>query len=130
MSGAVNGYANFDGSGNITINTTQANISKLTTTLTTPDAGSDIMNASTTIAYPTGFNKDNSIIISLMSHNTVETSGGYATVGASGRSTEAVRGNHGLQAQLRSNGILIEVYKVNQNEQPKQIIVQIVLMKI
>lgn len=130
LSGAVSGSTSFNGSGNVTITTKQANIAILTATVTTPAAGNESLNVSTTIAYPSGFNANNSAIISLMSHNTVETSGGYATVGASGRSLEVVRGNHGLQAQLRTDGVLAQVFKLATAEASKTINIRVVLMKI
>ena len=56
IGGAVKGSANFDGSGNITINTSQNNIFVLTGTV-------ELKNGvgSTSINYPTGCNKNNCI---------------------------------------------------------------------
>lgn len=56
LSGAVSGSASVDGSENVTITTTQANIAVLTGTIK-----EDI-----TINYPSGYNKNNCIVISAM----------------------------------------------------------------
>jgi len=61
MQGAISGNANFDGSTNITINTTQSNIAVLTGTGT---IGADTTGTLATLNYPTGFTKDNCIVIS------------------------------------------------------------------
>ena len=56
ISGAVKGSANFDGSGNVTINTTQNNIFVLSGSLS---SGNNLE-----INYPTGLTKDNCVCIS------------------------------------------------------------------
>ncbi len=62
LSGAVSGNANFDGSENITITTTQGNITVLT----------GIVNGNgLEIDYPTDFTKDNCVCISVMLFNSV-----------------------------------------------------------
>lgn len=69
LSGAVKGNANFDGSGNITITTTQTNIFVLTGNITLNSNTSDnaLNNRCTytdfSINYPNGLNKDNCILI-------------------------------------------------------------------
>lgn len=130
MSGAVSGSGNFDGSGNVNIVTTQANIAVLTATVNTPAAGNSALNVTTTIQYPQGFNRNNCIIISLMSYNTANSSRGYCTVGATGVSAEEAKGNYGLQAQLGDEGIISQVFKINTNADTKTISIRIVLMKI
>lgn len=59
LTGAVSGSANFDGSGNVSITTKQANISVLT--------GNFSLNSSTgytaDINYPDGYNKNNCVVI-------------------------------------------------------------------
>lgn len=71
LQGAVSGNANFDGSGNITINTTQSNIAVITGNMDL-DANSSSMAAEgyctftqvDNINYPNGFSKDNCVVIS------------------------------------------------------------------
>lgn len=71
VNGAVSGSANFDGSGNVIITTTQANIAVLTGNIQ-----DDI-----TINYPTGFNKNNCIVISaMMKMNNTNARYGYGSV--------------------------------------------------
>lgn len=130
VSGAISGSGNFDGSGNVNIVTTQANIAVLTATVNTPAAGNSALNVTTTIQYPQGFNRNNCIIISLMSYNTANSSRGYCTVGATGVSAEEAKGNYGLQAQLGDEGIISQVFKINTNADTKTISIRIVLMKI
>lgn len=60
LSGAVSGSASVDGSGNVTISTTQANIAVLTGNKSIA-ASSD---ANVTISYPSGFTANNSVLIS------------------------------------------------------------------
>lgn len=60
LQGAVNGNANFDGSGNITITTTQANIAVLTGTITLSEGSGSI-----DVTYPSGYTKDNCIAIAM-----------------------------------------------------------------
>lgn len=62
LSGAVSGSASVDGSGNVTITTTQANIATLTGNLTINSSGI----ASTGVAFPSGFTKDNCVVLSVM----------------------------------------------------------------
>lgn len=66
LTGAVSGNANVDGSGNVTITTTQANIATLTGTITTTaTTGEETVFNSLKINFPTGFNKDNCVVMSL-----------------------------------------------------------------
>lgn len=80
LQGAVSGNADFDGSANITIDTTQANIVKLTGNLELAANTSD--NAANgyckfteiSIDYPVGFSRDNCIVIAY-NRKTVRSSG-------------------------------------------------------
>lgn len=130
IQGAVSGNANFDGDKDITINTKQSNIAILTGNITTPAAGNNALNATAKLAYPSGFNKNNCVIISLMSRNTAIAERGYCTVGATGTSGEMQKGNYGLQAQLTDSEISVQVYKINANEASKSISIRVVLMRI
>lgn len=65
LTGAVSGNANFDGSGDVTINTTQANIATLTGTINLT-AASSVENPSFNtlkINFPSGFNSSNCVPI-------------------------------------------------------------------
>ena len=69
LSGAVAGSTNFDGSGNVTIQTSQNNIAVLTGTMTleaNTQEGFESGNKKQTIKkidFPTGYNKDNCVCL-------------------------------------------------------------------
>lgn len=68
VSGAVLGEGSFDGSGDVTINTSQNNIAVLSGSITIPAssvAGEYNGIGTKNISYPTGFTKDNCKIISI-----------------------------------------------------------------
>ena len=108
LQGAVSGNANFDGSGNVIITTTQANIAILTGTLTLADG-----YASGTINYPNGFNSSNCVVLSFMAHNTsagnvmgygyVEKSVGYIA-GAIGHCVSMKRDNINIHINNPTDG--------------------------
>lgn len=62
LSGAVSGNANVDGSGNVTITTTQANTAVLTGTI----LASNTHSASKSVSFPSGFTKDNCYVLSVL----------------------------------------------------------------
>lgn len=64
LSGAVSGSASVDGSGNVTITTKQANIAVLTGSATAEGSTTEIINYATAdINYPSGFNRNNCIVL-------------------------------------------------------------------
>lgn len=132
LNGAVSGNANFDGSGNVTITTTQANIAVVTSSLTTPDTTSSSTQGVVDIPYPAGFNKNNCVIISLMSKNnsmSSESNQKWSTIGLES-SSSVVKGNLGLTASLNEANITVWISKAAQEEQSKNIGIKLVLMKI
>ena len=66
LSGAVSGNVNFDGSGDVTITTEQSNITVFTGDMTLAAAPGDGTEETTTkdLTLPSGFTKDNSVVIS------------------------------------------------------------------
>ena len=60
LSGAVNGSASVDGSGNVTITTTQANIAILTGTISLSNGSGNVE-----VNYPSGYTKDNCVVIAV-----------------------------------------------------------------
>lgn len=74
LSGDVTGSANFDGSGNVTITTNQNNIAVLTGSI----SGNGAEEATKTISYPNGYNKDNCVVVSCMINNTQNSNGTYS----------------------------------------------------
>lgn len=98
LSGAVKGNAKFDGSGNVTIATTQANIAILTGTIKA-NSGSSYVD------YPTGFNRTNCAILSSMFNNTLNNN--YGT-GSTFDSSSYVTGNFVSATTLAENNIVIK----------------------
>lgn len=60
ITGAVSGSANFDGSSNININTSQSNIAVITGNISLSNGTGDV-----TVNYPEGFNYSNCAVISI-----------------------------------------------------------------
>lgn len=102
VTGAVEGEANFDGSKNITISTTQANIAVLEGNL--PQDG-ESKEVSTN--YPTGFTKDNCIVISAEGIRGTTESGDMYVFGTMYDSISYVRGGVPLSVVRRNSDILI-----------------------
>lgn len=100
VNGAVSGSANFDGSGNVTITTTQANIAVLTGTIK-----EDI-----NINYPSGYNKNNCIVISAMMKKT-ETDARYG-YGSVFNSAIFLTGGVPIMVSLGDNNILISAKQI------------------
>lgn len=69
LSGDVTGSASFNGSANVTITTNLANVAVATGTVRV-SSSSDFGNGN--IAYPSGFNKDNCIPISVAIYNSTD----------------------------------------------------------
>lgn len=100
--------------------------------MTTPAAGSENITTSVTIGYPTGFNKNNCVIVSLMSkNNTISTEDKrqWSTMGLD-KSLSVLKANSGLTASLRESDIVVIVRKVDAAEESKKVGVRLVLMKI
>lgn len=127
LSGAVSGNVNFDGSANVTINTTQANIAVLTGTIQMPEAGSSILNGETSVSYPSGFNKDNCCVLSIMSHNSVTTIWSTPTMPDS---LSIILGNGNLMASLEGSEIKVRAEKMASTQNRSDITFKLVLMKI
>lgn len=130
LSGAVSGNANVDGSGNVTITTTQSNIAVVTTSITTPAAGSETTTVNTDVNYPSGFTQSNSVIISLMARNTGLTEQRWGTVGDTESSLELQEGVYGLRASMRPSVIKVFTSKLSTTEAANTRQIRIVLMKI
>lgn len=98
--------------------------------IVTPALGSEDTKGSISLNYPTGFNKNNCMVISLMSQNYGGDGYSYNTSTSLGLASEEIAGCYGLHASLRSDEIIISLRKVNVNAQPKNIHVRLVLMKL
>lgn len=103
LQGAVSGNANFDGSKDVVINTTQDNIKILTGTLNTGQA--------TITPLPTGFTPNNSIIISIMTQNPTKIN--QWAIGTTFDSSSYVSGSLPIRAYIQDNGIVIQAKNIN-----------------
>lgn len=74
LSGDVTGSASFDGSKNVIIETEQSNIAVITGSI----SGSGAEEATKTISYPNGYNKDNCVVIACMINNAKNSGGTYS----------------------------------------------------
>ena len=78
LTGAVSGSTNFDGSGNVSIITKQANIASVTGELSTiPASGESTSFNTATLDFPSGFNSDNCIVIGWYVHHKTEDPNAY-----------------------------------------------------
>ena len=85
LQGAVNGNANFDGSGNVTITTTQGNIAVITGSMTLEANSQQNFESGVKkqtlkdIDFPEGFNKDNCVCIAFGIKRFTEKNYNYGT---------------------------------------------------
>lgn len=86
LQGAVSGNANFDGSNNVVITTTQANIAVLTGTISTTPTNEGTSDTSIDVVklnFPAGFTSDNCVVLSFgIRDNSIETGLGFETTDA------------------------------------------------
>lgn len=112
----MTGEANFDGSKNITIVTTQANIAILTGTITLTNG-----RGSTNVNYPEGFNYNNCVVISIGAGRT--SSNNYLEYGH-------VSSSCILGAYLKSSDISISAYPPESIGPSSTVPYKLILMKI
>lgn len=108
LSGAVKGSASFDGTKNVTINTSQDNIAILTGSITLPAYSTPESNASTNINYPTGFNFSNSHILGLSFSN-----GSFKSNSTNHQKPKLVDAQRAMFpgcVTLRENDIMLNIY--------------------
>lgn len=111
LQGAVSGNANFDGSGNVVIDTTQANIAIVTGTITlTQSTESQIESGQVDISYPSGYTKDNCVILGIMARNSAQTSSigySYGVLADENYSGVINSASMGKYAVLKDNSIML-----------------------
>lgn len=133
LSGAVRGSTSFNGSGNVTITTTQANIAVLTGTLV-----KDGDNLTASINYPAGYSKNNCVILAAEIIGGTTSSGDIYTVGTAFSSVDMVRGGVSCAVSLMTDQISIFARQVLLNDGTAPVITEttsaskyrIVLLKI
>lgn len=133
LSGAVSGSASVDGSGNVTISTTQANIAVLTGNVTaakSDDPGNTFKQTQKTISYPSGYNKDNCVVIAFGVTRDTGTKG-YSYEGSENAAVISpgyMTGNLPRVIQLNSTEIKFALYNCGSSD--FTIYYKIVLLKV
>ena len=94
-----------------------------------PEANDSVLTGSMDISYPKGFNSENCIIISLMSHNTLHTDWWCTTTNTKNASA-GIAGSGDLTARLKPAGITVSSNKVAVEEYRKNVTFKITLMKL
>lgn len=109
------------------INTILPAMAIVTGTITMPEANSGYLTNTVDVSYPSGFNKDNCVIISVMSHNTSNTN--WATP-SKASATSTIVGNGETYAILMSDKIRVSSAKCDTAAPRKDVTFKLVLMKI
>lgn len=103
ISGAVQGNANMDGSGNINIVTTQANIAVITGSMT----GTGSISLEKDIAFPSGYNNTNCVVLSAMFQNANSQNGTWG-IGTTNDAASYVRGTIANSVYMNTSGVHIK----------------------
>ena len=130
LTGDITGSASFDGSNNVTINADMANVAVLTGTIKlkpSSDAGTTYAQTVWNINYPSGFNKDNCIVLSYGGKFAGE-GFTYGYVENASSSVAAVGGSVSRTVTLNSSNIQAQAWNISHLE--KEFSYKIVLMKI
>ena len=106
LSGDVTGSASFNGSANVTITTNLANVAVLTGTIT----GDGTESPSKNLSYPSGFKRDNCVVLTVNLQRTNNNNKGYGTVFDS---SSYVAGAIPAKVVLDSDGILLEIRNIS-----------------
>ena len=83
LTGAVSGSTNFDGSGNVSIITKQENIAVImgNIDISWNNNSEQVLNGQKTINYPSGFNVDNTVVVSIgTEHSTHANQMGFGSI--------------------------------------------------
>ena len=94
-----------------------------------PAANNSLIGGSANIKYPNGFNYNNCIIISLMSHNTMHEDW-WSTSSNSKYTNSMLKGSGDLTATLKPDNIMVSSNKVTTEEDRKDVTFKITLMKL
>lgn len=94
-----------------------------------PAANNSLIGGSANIKYPNGFNYNNCIIISLMSHNTMHEDW-WSTSSNSKYTNSMIKGSGDLTATLKPDNITVSSNKVTTEEDRKDVTFKITLMKL
>ena len=134
LQGAVSGNANFDGSKDIEITTTQNNFAVIEGNLqcnanTQDSSKGECTFTATTVNYPSGFTKDNCCVISLGGKGTTASNRGYGyAVGGITDAIDLAVGTEPKRVILENDCIRIQIGNLATESKDKSY--RIVLMKI
>lgn len=106
LSGDVTGSASFNGSANVTITTNLANVAVLTGTIT----GDGTESSSKTINYPSGFTRDNCVVLTVNLQRSGNANKGY---GAIFDSSSYVTGTVPAKVVMNASNISLEIRNIN-----------------
>lgn len=100
----------------------------MTGTITTPAAGSDISTGQTKLNYPAGYNRTNSVVLSIMGGKRSDSS--ILTTQMPVSATGMLLGASGLAVTLDTTNIIIRKEKVGVEEPASTVSFKLVLLKI
>lgn len=103
LTGAISGNANVDGSGNVTITTTQANIAVITGSMT----GTGSKSLKKDIAFPSGYNNTNCVVLSAMFQRANSQNGTWG-IGTTNDSASYIRGTIANSVYMNTSGVHID----------------------
>ena len=98
-------------------------------TITMPEANNDSLTGSTEISYPDGYNSENSVVLSIASHNTSHTDW-WSTALSSSSPSSNLFGNGDLVVTLKADKIRISSNKSTNSQPRRDVTFKLVLMKL
>lgn len=117
LSGDVTGSASFNGSANVTITTNLANVTSLSGTITltaSSSSGTSYSQTNLTLNYPSGYNKNNTIVLGFKCKLQGTGTGNYIFGYTPDKmSTSAVSGAYPRTIRLDDNSMYVSVYNLS-----------------
>ena len=101
----------------------------ITGTINMPEQNDSSLTGSTDIAYPDGFNNENCVVVSLMSHNTLHTDW-WCTTSNSKLPSASIMGSGDLTVKLKTDSVSVSSNKSATSESRRDITFKVVLMKL
>lgn len=101
----------------------------VTATITPPEAGSSSINGVVSVNYPTGFTKNNTYVVSVMS-NLTTSQDGYWKVTFTATPQPGEEKAYTPYVKLQNDEIRVSVYKAQTSDEPYETKVKLLLMKL
>lgn len=101
----------------------------ITGTINMPEQNDSSLTGSTDIAYPNGFNSENCVVVSLMSHNTLHADW-WCTTSNSKLPSAGLMGSGDLTVKLKTDSISVSSNKGATSEPRRDVTFKAVLMKL